>query len=494
MTALIRLLSSTPFRLTLAYMGAFVAAAALIVGFIAWRANDLLTNKVVETLEAEITGLREQFQAGGAERLAAVVAQRSSQPGSSLYMLIDATGRKVAGNLDRVPAEIDGTARGSIFSYVRPGSEGARVSRLAVGVPVAVPGGLMLIVGRDIEDLHRFAGSMGQLGLWSIALLSILGIGAGLAVSRSVLRRIETITDASRTIMAGDLSKRIPLNGSGDELDRLSENLNGMLARIEELIGALREVSDNIAHDLKTPLTRLRNRAEAALAHPDGTACYRDGLVKTIEEADELIKTFNSLLLIARLEAGAVAESMGPVDPASIVADVAELYEPVAEEAGMTLATSVAKGLRMVVNRELVSQAVANLVDNAIKYSADERRPRPIDGGARPTIALAMTRVGDAIEISIADQGPGVAPEDRERALQRFVRLEKSRSRPGSGLGLSLVAAVARLHGGSIRLEDNAPGLRAVLTLPLRVGAPEAVSAKPAMAPFLAGPRQRVQP
>src|SRR5262249_35724819 len=357
-------------------MGAFVAAAALIVGFIAWRANDLLTNKVVETLEAEITGLREQFQAGGAERLAAVVAQRSSQPGSSLYMLIDATGRKVAGNLDRVPAEIDGTARGSIFSYARPGPEGARVSRLAVGVQLRVQGVLMRIVGRDIEDLHRFAGSMGQLGLWSIALLSILGIGAGLAVSRSVLRRIETITDASRTIMAGDLSKRIPLNGSGDELDRLSENLNGMLARIEELIGALREVSDNIAHDLKTPLTRLRNRAEAALAHPDGAACYRDGLVKTIEEADELIKTFNSLLLIARLEAGAVAESMGPADPASIVADVAELYEPVAEEVGLELETSVEKGLRLVVNRELVSQAVANLVDNAIKYSVDHNPHR----------------------------------------------------------------------------------------------------------------------
>ena len=494
MTALIRLLSSTPFRLTLACMGAFVVAAALIVGFIAWRANDLLTNKVVETLEAEITGLREQFQSGGAERLAAVVAQRSGQPGSSLYMLIDATGRKVAGNLDRVPAEFDGTARGGIFSYARPAPEGRTlVSRLAVGVPVAVPGGLMLIVGRDIEDLHRFAGSMGQLGLWSIALLSILGIGAGLAVSRSVLRRIETITDASRTIMAGDLSKRIPLNGSGDELDRLSENLNGMLARIEDLIGALREVSDNIAHDLKTPLTRLRNRAGAALAHPDGAACYRDGLVKTIEEADELIKTFNSLLLIARLEAGAVAESMGPADPASIVADVAELYEPVAEEAGLELETSVARGLRLVANRELVSQSVANLVDNAIKYSVDDSHPRP-GGAARRKIALSMARVGDRIEISVADRGPGVAPEDRERALQRFVRLEKSRSRPGSGLGLSLVAAVARLHGGSIRLEDNAPGLRAVLTLPLRTTARQEAGAKASAPADLAGARQRAQP
>jgi signal transduction histidine kinase len=296
-------------------------------------------------------------------------------------------------------------------------------------------------------------------------------------VSRSVLRRIETITDASRTIMAGDLSKRIPIKGSGDELDRLSENLNAMLARIEELIGALREVSDNIAHDLKTPLNRLRNRAEAALANPDGPTSYRDGLTKTIEEADELIKTFNSLLLIARLEGGAVAESMVSVDPASIVGDVAELYEPVAEEAGLELETSVAKGLDVVVNRELVSQAVANLVDNAIKYSTDESRPKPADGAPPPRITVTMARVGGTVEIAIGDRGPGVAPQDRERALQRFVRLEKSRSRPGSGLGLSLVAAVARLHGGSIRLEDNAPGLRAVLTLPIRKAAASRIDA-----------------
>ena len=476
MTALIRLLSSTPFRLSLGYMGAFVAAAAVIVGFIAWRANDLLTNKVVETLEAEVTGLREQFQAGGAERLAAVIAQRAGEPGSGLYLLVDAGGRRVAGNLDRVPPELGSGGRGSVFTYARPAQEGrGPVTRRAVGVPLPVPGGLLLIVGRDIEDLQRFAVSMGRLGLWSIALLAILGIAGGLAVSRSVLRRIETITDTSRTIMAGDLSKRIPLDGSGDELDRLSVNLNGMLSRIEELIVALREVSDNIAHDLKTPLTRLRNRAEAALARPDGTDGYRDGLAKTIEEADELIKTFNSLLLIARLEAGAVAESMVPVDPAAIVGDVAELYEPVAEEAGLALETSTIPGLTLLANRELVSQAVANLVDNAIKYSIDDGRQR--DGRAAPArISLSMARFGGALEISVADRGPGVAEQDRVRALQRFVRLEKSRSRPGSGLGLSLVAAVARLHGGSVRLEDNNPGLRAVLSLPLHTAAARAAA------------------
>jgi signal transduction histidine kinase len=320
---------------------------------------------------------------------------------------------------------------------------------------------------------------MGQLGLWSIALLALLGIVAGLAVSRSVLRRIEAVTETSRTIMAGDLSKRIPLDGSGDELDRLSESLNAMLGRIEELMVALREVSDNIAHDLKTPLNRLRNRAEAALRDPNNPASYRDGLVKTIEEADDLIKTFNSLLLIARLEAGALAESMEPLDPASVIADVAELYEPVAEEAGLHLDVSTEKGLTLTANRELIGQAIANLVDNAIKYSDVDSKTGPA-GAARGDIAISLARVGDSIEIAVADRGPGVAPQDRERALQRFVRLEKSRSRPGSGLGLSLVAAVARLHGGTVRLDDNAPGLKAVLMLPLRtVLAKEPASAVP---------------
>jgi signal transduction histidine kinase len=371
---------------------------------------------------------------------------------------VDSTGQKMAGNLSRIPAELAGGTRGGVFRYARtPATEGGE--RMAVGVPISIPGGGTLIVGRDIEDQRQFADTMWQVAIWSVALLSGLGIGAGLLIGRGVLRRIDTVTETSRDIMAGDLSRRIPLNGSGDELDRLSTSLNAMLERIEELMGALREVSDNIAHDLKTPLNRMRNRAEAALREPSDPAKYRDGLVKTLEEADELIKTFNSLLLIARLEAGALAESMGSFDPASIIADVAELYEPVAEEAGLALKVVAEPGLSVVANRELISQAVANLVDNAIKYGAGAN-------GSPSPVTITLTRASTGVEVAVADRGPGVAHEDRQRALKRFVRLEKSRSRPGSGLGLSLVAAVARLHGGSIRLEDNAPGLRAVLTLP----------------------------
>jgi signal transduction histidine kinase len=245
-----------------------------------------------------------------------------------------------------------------------------------------------------------------------------------------------------------------------------------MLARIEELVAALREVSDNIAHDLKTPLTRLRNGAEAALRDANGTTAHRDGLVKTIEEADELIKTFNALLLIARLEGRAVTESMTKVDPATIIGDVSELYEPAAEEAGLTLTVVAAPGSVIVANRELLSLAIANLVDNAIKYSIVGP-----SGVQAPGVEISLRSAGDTIEITVADSGPGVAPEDRKRALQRFVRLEQSRSRPGSGLGLSLVAAVARMHGGALRLEDNTPGLKAIVTLP--VGEPRHPTEQP---------------
>ncbi len=479
MTALSNLLKATPFRLVALYLAGFLLATALIFGGLLWRANQLLTERTLETIEAEVAGLREQFQSGGVAQLAAAVAERAREPGNALYLLTDSAAGKLAGNLSGLPPNLRIPGPGGLFSYIRTAA--APETRSAVGIPLAVPGGLVLIVGRDIEDQRRFVELNRKIGLLGLGLLSLLGLGGGVLISRAMLRRVDTITNASQAIMAGDLAQRIPRDGSNDEFDRLSDNLNQMLGRIEQLMSSLREVSDNIAHDLKTPLTRLRNRAEAALRDSSGAPAYRDGLVKTIEEADELIKTFNALLLIARLEGGAVADAMSDVDPAAVVRDVAELYEPSIEEAGLMLSTQLENGLALSANRQLIGQAIANLVDNAIKYS-----PRvAANGTAMPAgeIAVRVARAGSTIEISVGDRGPGIPLEDRDRALKRFVRLEKSRSAPGSGLGLSLVAAVAGLHGGTVRLEDNAPGLRVVLVLP-QAAPPRALPPAPEHGPI----------
>jgi signal transduction histidine kinase len=269
------------------------------------------------------------------------------------------------------------------------------------------------------------------------------------------------MTDTTRGIMAGDLGGRLRIAGTGDELDRLAQNLNDMLDRIGELMRGMQEVSDNIAHDLKTPLTRLRNKADEALRTASTPDELRSALEATIEESDNLIRIFNALLMIARLEAGNAREGLADFDAAEAVRDVAELYEALAEVAGVSLEVSVEDDLPIHGSRELLGQAMANLLDNALKYGA-------ATGGAPQTIGVSAHRSGGEVRIVVADRGPGIPETDRGRVLERFVRLETARSRPGFGLGLSLAVAVARLHGGSLLLEDNGPGLRVILALPLK--------------------------
>jgi signal transduction histidine kinase len=462
-------LGSTAFRLAAAGVALFVLAAAAIVGVLFWQTNKVLTEQVLATLGAEADVLSEEARRGGLGRLEEALAARSRPDGPGLYFLSGGDGAKLAGNLNRLPPELQASPEGGVFRYARSGVPDAG-ERLGVGIPIALPGGATLVIGRDVEEQRAFADRVGRIFLLGFGALALAGLAGGLAISRRILGRIETINAASRTIMAGDLSRRVPVDGSNDELDGLAQSLNAMLDRIEQLMNGLREVSDNIAHDLKTPLSRLRNRAEAALRDPRREPAYREGLERTLEEADELIKTFNALLLIARLEAGALEEATERFDLGALVRDVAELYEPVAEEAGLSLALRAGAGPWICANRQLVGQAVANLIDNAIKYgarpSAESLAPSP------PRVEVGVYETGAGIEIAVADSGPGVATSDRERVLKRFVRLEESRTRPGTGLGLSLVAAVARLHRGCIRLEDNVPGLRAVLVLPNGLAAP----------------------
>jgi signal transduction histidine kinase len=461
-TALTKLFRTTTFRLSLTYLALFGAAAVVAIFYIYWNTTVLLTRQLHETIDAEIKGLAEQYTDGGLTQLVRTVADRSQTPGSSLYFVADATGRRVAGNLTSITQELLDSLGPVEFEYSRP-AEGGVETRLAFANVFKLPGGYRLIVGRDIEDRRELARVIRSAMLWGLGVMALFGIGGGYLVSRNLLARIDAVAATTRTIMEGDLTGRLPVNGSGDELDRLSESLNLMLARIEQLMAGLREVSDNIAHDLKTPLNRLRNRVEAALREPYGEPAYREALEHTIEEADGLIKTFNALLSIARLEAGAAGDNKESLDVAALVRDVAELYEPVAEERGLVLRADAARPVFVNADRQLLGQAIANLIDNAIKYGAPEQSQ---GNGAEPEVCVTTEARGPMADIVVTDRGPGVPSSDRERVLGRFVRLEASRSEPGSGLGLSLVSAVARLHGGAVRLEDNRPGLKVVLSLP----------------------------
>jgi signal transduction histidine kinase len=306
--------------------------------------------------------------------------------------------------------------------------------------------GLRILIGRDLGEPEAFRVLVRQA---LVIALAIMGLGAVIiwfGIGRNALKRIDRMSAASKKIMAGDLSQRLPVGGSGDEFDRLSVSLNAMLGRIEKLNEGLRQVSDNIAHDLKTPLTRLRNKAADALDTPD-TETRRVALEGIISESDQLIRTFNALLMISRVEAGSVAAEMSTVDLSAIVADSAELYEPVAEEAGLALKSAIEPGIAVQGNRELIGQAIFNLIDNAIKYSSDT------DGGGE--VSLRLTRRADGICLQVADRGAGIPAEKREEVLKRFVRLDESRSKPGTGLGLSLVEAVMELHSGKLELSDT---------------------------------------
>jgi signal transduction histidine kinase len=458
---------TSTFKLTLVYLSVFAVAVLFMLAYFAWNTDRLITEQIEETVDAEITGLTEQYRLSGIRRLVLVIQGRAQRPGSNLYLVTTFTGEALAGNVASLtPGVLDRT--GWVETAYRRLDEGEGAEHRALARVEQLPGGFRLLVGRDLDEREHLLDIVFSALRWLIGLLVVLGLAGGLFVTRRVLRRVDAMTGTTQTIMAGDLGGRLPIAGTGDEIDRLAGNLNAMLDRIEVLMRGLKEVSDNIAHDLKTPLTRLRNRAEEALRSAKGEADYREALEATIDESDGLIRTFDALLMIARAESGQGREDMSDVDAAEIVRGVADLYEPVADDRGLGIAIDAPAPVKVRGNRELISQALANLVDNAIKYA--EPGP-PSANGAPGPIEITARGEGDRILLAVADHGPGIPPADRGRVVDRFVRLEHSRSQPGSGLGLSLASAVAHLHGGELRLEDNAPGLRAVIALP-RAGVP----------------------
>ena len=466
MTALGKLFRTTTFKLTLVYLTVFALFAAFLLGYFALNTRRLITEQITETVDAEITGLSEQYRLGGIRRLVIVVDNRARRPGSSLYLVTTFTGEALAGNVTALQPGILDNPGWTETAYKRLDETEApeHPDHHALARVFQLPAGFRLLVGRDLDERERIYHIILGAGRWSIAIVLVLGLAGGLFVTRRVLRRVDAMTETTRTIMAGDLGERLPVAGTGDELDRLAENLNVMLERIEALMHGLKEVSDNIAHDLKTPLTRLRNRTEQALRSAKSEPEYRAALESTIEESDSLIATFNALLMIARVESGQARDDMKEFDAAEIANDVGELYEPLAEEKGITLKVEADTPAPVNGNRELVSQALANLVDNAIKYA--EPHDLLVNGATMPEIVVRAQNEGDRILLTVTDSGPGIPEADRSRVVERFVRLEQSRSKPGSGLGLSLASAVARLHGGELTLEDNHPGLKSIIALP----------------------------
>jgi signal transduction histidine kinase len=465
-TALGKLLRTTAFQLTLVYLTLFALFAAFLLGFFAFNTRRLINEQITAIVNDDVQVLLNQYNQAGIRRLVNSVDGRLRRPGSSLYLVTTPIGEGLIGNVASLePGVLE--SEGWVETAYRRLEEPESAEHNALVRVVRLPGGIRLLVGRDLDERERMFRIITLAGRWSVAIVIVLGILGGLFISRRVLRRVDAMTGATKTIMAGDLSGRLPVIGSGDEFDRLALNLNDMLARIEALMRGLKEVTDNIAHDLKTPLTRLRNRCEEALRSTKSEAEFRRVMEQTIEESEGLIRTFDALLMIARAESGEVREGMAEFDAAEVARDVSELYEPLAEDKGLTLEVDAWQRAAVNGNRELVSQALANLVDNAIKYAAPAQKPLATAvNGAGGGIRVTADAEADRIVLTVSDHGPGIPNGDRSRVVDRFVRLEQSRSLPGSGLGLSLVSAVARLHGGELRLEDNAPGLRARITLP----------------------------
>ncbi len=460
MSALGKIFHTTAIKLAALYLAVLTLTSVGMLVYISRDTAAVLKEQTQQTVDAEINGLADQYRIGGIRRLVAVVDARVRQPGASLYLVVDFAGNVLAGNIRELPSVILEEADGQIqrVRYTRSTGPGTHEALIRV---YELPGGFRILVGRDLADQHYFRSLLARaLRFWLLVVVG-LGLVTWVFVSRRVLRRIDAITETGKRIMNGDLSERLPVDGGRDEFDRLATGLNTMLDRIEALMQGLKDVSDNIAHDLKTPLTRMRNRIEAALREaPGADPASREILEATIEDCDQLIRTFDAMLRIARVESGSAQAEMEEVDLRALVAEVVELYEPLAEDQGARLKVGRSDDAVVRGNRELLAQALINLIENALKYG------RPADG-SDGAITVGIARDDTAVCLAVSDIGQGIAPEDRERATRRFVRLEESRTEPGSGLGLSLVQAVAHMHGGELTLEDAEPGLKVVIRLPV---------------------------
>jgi signal transduction histidine kinase len=444
-----RLFRTNVFRLTLAYMALFALSVGALSAFIYWATLGYLDTQTNAIIEAEINGLLEQYERRGLRGLGEVIEERMARDTErrSFYLLTNPYGQRLVGNANVAswPGGQD-DALGQWIDFVQSDSDTpVRAMLLAVG-------GFRLLVGRDIRELTAIRQLLRRASFYGITLTLVLALIGGVLLAVSAERRLAEINRTTRQIMAGDLSRRAPLKGSDDEHDELAQNINTMLDQIENLLEGMRHVGDSVAHDLRGPITRLRNRLETVASAEKPS---REDLADCVAQLDQVLATFNALLRIARVESGAYRSAFTTVDLKPIVHDVCELYQAAAEERQVTLEAKAPEPVEVYGDRELLAQVLTNLVDNAVKYTPP--------GGV---VRIELARSGDLAQLRVADTGAGIPIEDRSRVLQRFTRLDRARSQPGNGLGLALVNAVTLQHHGRLVLGDNRPGLVVTVELP----------------------------
>jgi signal transduction histidine kinase len=446
-----KLLRTSTFQLTILYAVILAVSTIAVAAFLYWATIGFLQRQTDSTIEVEITGLREQYSLRGLNGLSRAIGERirRGDDPEALYLFADRQLRPLAGNIDEWPDLVN--RDDGWYSFTNRIDGRAVPARARV---LALPEGLVLLVGRDISDLARLLGLAAAALAWGAGLVIALSLAGGIFMSNRALKRVESINDTTRGIITGDLSQRVETRGSGDEFDQLAINLNRMLDQIEKLMGGVQHVGDSIAHDLRTPLTRLRHSLEETAASKDLNS-MREQVQSAIDDADRLLATFSALLRIARIESGSYAIRREAVSLPRLVADALEMYEVIADEKKIDVRRQVDAVPDIVGDRDLIFQLITNLIDNALKYT-------PSGGELRVGVSASKSDV----VLTVTDSGCGIAEAELENVTRRFYRVDNSRAHPGSGLGLSLVQAVTDLHSAVLDFTNLDEGLRVAVTFP----------------------------
>jgi signal transduction histidine kinase len=446
------LFRSAGFRFGVIYALLLAVSATALALFLWWATAGLLDRQTEAAINADAQGLAERWADGGLPALVVTIEDRLAQniDDDAIYLLADPDMKRVAGNLASWPPSVTEAGPWYELPVMRAG-----IKSLANVQRYDLAGGFHLLIGRDVQVRAQLRALLTDALLWAVIVVLLMATAGALVVRNLFRRTLKNVSATATAIAGGDFAQRVRLTGRGDEFDQVAEVINDMLDRIGRLMDGVRQVSNAIAHDLRTPITRARTRLEDAALHAETPDDLRAAIERATIDLDGIVAVFQALLRISEIEAGSRRSSFARLDLAPLLAEIADLYSALAEDRDIALELETPKAVPAYSDKAMIQQAIANLVDNALKFS-------PERGTVRVSASVSTT-----IRIAVSDQGPGIPQDEREKATDRFYRGESARSTPGSGLGLSLVLAVAQLHGGELRLEDNNPGLRAILILPL---------------------------